>query len=158
MVDCLNILCSVPPDRGLVLVAPGVFDYEQFVLAESWDFSHAEDDRTHSITYNITLVKIGTGSKVKDPKGIAPPPQPGVKVKPKGKPHKIFKVRDGARTLKAISKIVYGNANKWQRLVDLNRAQFAGTIRGIEMEKLNKIPTHTLPYYRWPIGMNIRYQ
>jgi len=160
MVDCINILRSTPPDPGLIIYAPGVFNREQYCLPESWEFTHEEDDRTHSIAYQITFVRLGEGRKVANPKGIPPPPQPGVKKKPKGKPHKIFKVRDGARTFRAIAKIVYKDANKWGNLVSLNKdflesAKWRGT--GTKKVKPQGIPTHSLPYYRWPIGTRFRY-
>jgi hypothetical protein len=139
-----------------VIYAPGVFEREQYVLPENWDFSHEEDDRSHSISYTITFVRIGEGRKVSDPHGIPPPPQPGKKKIPKAKPIHIFHVRDGARTFKAIARGL-PRLEQVGRLVDLNRGQLAAFWRGEALNKRNHIPTHQLPYYRWPIRTKIRY-
>lgn len=158
MIDCINILRSQPPDPGLVLYAPGVFEREQYVLAETWDFNHDPDDRTHSIDYTISLVRIGEGTKVSDKPGLPPPPNPSIsKVKPKGKPTRIFIVKDGARTLRAISKIVYGNQDKWNTIVQLNAGQLANWRRGQALNAAYNLPTFQLPTYRWPIGTKFRY-
>src|SRR4029077_11752119 len=76
MVECINMLRSKTKDKGLILYAPGVFEREQYVLPETWNFEHDAEDRTHSITYTITLVRIGDGKKVKDSSGTAPPKNP----------------------------------------------------------------------------------
>jgi hypothetical protein len=150
MIACMNILVSKPKAQHLVLYTPGVFDNEQYVLAESWEFTHDQEDRTHSIEYTISFVRLGVGKKVTDKPGKPPPPNPTAKSVPKGKTARTFVVRDGARTFRAIAKIVYGNANYWQQLVILNQAQFAP--KGIL-----EIPTYQIPTYRWAIGTKFRY-
>jgi hypothetical protein len=157
MVDCINVLRSPSPDPGLVLFAPGVFEQEQYVLPETWNFDHAEDDRTHSITYSITFVRIGEGGKVSDKHGAPPPPNPGTKTKPKGKPSQIFTIKDGARTLRQVAASVYGNQDLWQRLVDLNAGQLADWQRGNALNDAYNLPTYQLPTFRWPIGTQFRY-
>lgn len=147
MVACINILRTPSPDPGLVLYAPGVFEREQYVLAEEWDFDHDPDDRTHSIAYQITFLRIGEGSKVKDPKGSPPPPQPSISTT-KGKAVRIFVARDGAQTLRTISAIVYGDASKWTRLVVVNAVQSAPLVN---------IPSFQIPTYRFPIGTKFQY-
>lgn len=156
MTDCLNILVSQPKDN-LVFYAPGVFEREQYVLAENWNFTHDPDDRTHSIAYTISLVKIGTGKKVADPHGKPAPPNPTVKVRPKGKPVRIYTVKDGARTLRTIAKKVYGNQNKWHKLVTLNQGQMASWQRSNALNKAYHLPTYKLPTFRWPVGTKFRY-
>lgn len=157
MVDCLQMLRSRPIAAGLVLYAPGVFDREQVVLPENWDFSHTEDDRTHSIAYTISFVRIGDRKKVSDPHGTPPPVQPGFKIKPKGKPHKIFKVKDGFRTFRQIAKKVYGDANRWEEIVALNWGQLSAWDKGSGRRNKATVPTHKLPTYRWPIGTQWHY-
>lgn len=152
MVDCINILRSRPVEAGLVLYAPGVFEREQYVLAETWNFTHDRDDRSHSIDYTISLVRIGEGTRATDKPGATAPPNPTAKTKPKGKPSRIFTVKDGARTLRAISKIVYGDQGAWAKLVDLNQGQLNSWKKNHPV-----IPTHQLPTYRWPIGTKFRY-
>jgi hypothetical protein len=152
MVECRNILRSIPHGPGIILWAPGVFEREQFVLAENWDFNHDADDRTHSIDYTITLVRIGGGHKVKDPTGRIPPPQPGTKSQPRGKPQRIFTVKAGVRTLRAISKVVYGTQDKWGNLVALNQGQMNAW-----KKQFPNLGAYQLPTYRWPIGTKFRY-
>lgn len=147
MVACINILRTPSTDQGLILYAPGVFEREQYVLAEDWQFDHDEDDRTHSITYQITFVRIGEGNKVKDPTGSPPPPQPSISTT-KGKSARIFVARDGAQTLRSIASVVYGDASKWTKLVVVN-ASAAGVL-------LN-VPSYQIPTYRFPIGTKFQY-
>jgi hypothetical protein len=157
MVACLNILRSQPGDPGLVLYAPGVFEREQYVLAENWDFTHSSDDRTHSIDYTISLVRIGEGTKVKIGPTKLPTPNPTVKTSPRGKPTKIFTVTDGARTLRAIAAKVYGNQDQWQKLVALNQGQLANWQKSNAANSLHGLPTYQLPTFRFPIGTKFAY-
>ena len=157
MVQCRNILRAKTADPGLVLYAPGVFEREQYVLAEDWDFQHEEDDRSHSISYTITFVRIGEGRSLSDPRGATPPPQPVVGAITKGKPANVFVVRDGAQTLRSISAIVYGSADKWTQLVTLNASQMADWQKGNTLNSMYNLPTYQLPTFRWPIGTKFRY-
>lgn len=157
MVDCIGLLRSQPPDPGLVLYAPGVFEREQYCLPENWNFTHDPDDRTHSISYTISLVRIGEGRAVADPHGKPAPKNPTIKVRPKGKPARIFTVKDGVRTFRAIAKKVYGNQNKWHQLVELNRGELANWQRSTAINKAHGLPTFQLPTFRWPVGTKFRY-
>lgn len=157
MVTCINILRSAPPKPGLILYAPGVFNAEQYVLPESWTFAHDPEDRTHSITYQISFVRTGEGNTVKDPIGKAPDSQPGLKVDPRGKPTRSFTVTDGARTLRQIAFFVYHDQNKWQQLVNLNAGQLALWQRSAALNAAADLPAYKLPTYRWPIGTQFRY-
>src|SRR5215467_6641854 len=152
IVELLSLLRTKTTGNGLVLYAPGVFNKEQFCLPESWDFTHSEDDRTHSIDYTLTLVKLGEGPKVKDPKGVPGPAVPGQKVVPKGKPTREFAVKGNTRTLRAIAWKVYGDANKWTQLVSLNRDRL-----GVLQSQSRTSSSHNLPYYRFAIGTKFRY-
>ncbi len=152
MVECINILRSHTKERGLVLYAPGVFNREQYVLPENWDFTHDADDRTHSIDYSITFVRIGEGQRVKDPKGTPAPRNPTSKTKPKGKPGRIFTVKAGVRTLRGIAKAVYGDADKWQQIVALNRSQLADWQGSGNQPKGG----FSLPFFRFEIGTKFR--
>lgn len=158
MVNCINILRSLPPAPGLILYAPGVFEAEQYVLPESWRFSHDPEDRSHSIEYEISFVRTGEGVTIDDPIGEPPPEQPGVKVDPRGKPTRIFTVTSGAQTLRAIAAIVYNNPASWQRLVTLNQGDLALLQRSIGIQNsLAGLPTHKLPTHRFEIGTKFRY-
>jgi hypothetical protein len=157
MNECIDVLISKPPDPGLVLYAPGVFTREQYVLAETWNFTHDPEDRTHSIAYTISFLRTGVGKKVTDQPGKPSPPNPTVTTKPRGKPSQIFTVRDGAQTLRAISKIVYGSQDEWQKLVNLNAGQLATWQRSFAENKLYGLPTYQLPTFRFPLGTKFRY-
>jgi hypothetical protein len=152
MVMCRNILRSPAKDPGLTLYAPGVFEREQYVLAENWEFTHDRDDRTHSIEYTITFVRTGDKHKVRDVPGRPAPPNPARKSVPRGKPHRVFTIKSGVRTLRGVSKVVYKSPAHWKRLVILNQGQLNNWKR-----KHPALPPHRIPLYRWPIGTKFRY-
>lgn len=151
MVNCDDILAS-SQTNGLSLWVPGVFDAEQFVLPESWDFTHDAEDRTHSISYTITFIRVGYGQKIPEKHGAPGQQGPIIRRKPKGKPHKIFTVKAGYHTFRSIAKRVYGSQKSWQKLVKLN----AGQIHKWE-KKYHSIPSHKMPTHRWPTGTKFRY-
>jgi hypothetical protein len=72
MVSMTNTLNDDPPDAGMTLYVPGVFEQVKYVVPESWEFSHDPDDQTHSIAYTVTFVVIGDGRRVPDPSGSPP--------------------------------------------------------------------------------------
>ena len=152
MKECRTMLRSPQKARGLILWVPGVFEQEQFVLPDTWSFEHAEDDRTHSINYTITFLRIGTKGHVNDPTNSIPPPNPGGNSGGKGKPAHVFTIRHGIRTLRAVAKHVYHDADAWPRLVRLNQGQLNRWKR-----KHPNVPLHKIPTYRWPLGTKFRY-
>jgi len=152
MVELLSLLRSPTAGKGIILYAPGVFNKEQFCLPENWEFSHDPDDRTHSIDYTLTLVKLGEGPKVKDASGTPAPNNPGAKRTPKGKAQRIYTVKGNVRTLRAIASKVYGDAGKWTQLVSLNRQELA-----VIQTQSSGSSAHNLPYYRFAIGTEFRY-
>jgi hypothetical protein len=151
MNSLIDVIMADTPERGKILHLPGVFPREQYVVVENYDFSHDEDDRTHSWTYTITFVRIEVGKRVKDPHGKPPPPQPGVKTNNRGKAGRIFTIKDGVRTLKAVAKLKYGDADDWRKLLNANRQ----TLRAY-MGRHN-ISMHQLPTHRFPIGTKFRF-
>lgn len=154
--ELLDVIRTVPPDPGLSLYVPGVFETVQYVLAENWNFPHDKDDRTHSIDYSITFVLIGSGPRIGDPAGRPAPQNPSAGSN-YGKPSRVFIVSDGARTLRAIAQQVYKDADKWTTLVSLNQGALADVQRGIELNNVNDLPRYLLPTYRFPIGTKFRY-
>lgn len=76
MVNLENCLNDDPPDIGMTLNVPGVFDQVKFVQVESWEFTHDTDDNTHSISYSVTFIVMGEGQRVPDPVGSTPPVNP----------------------------------------------------------------------------------
>lgn len=153
MVEMLQMLRSHTKERGLVLYTPGVFEREQYVLPENWDFEHTDDDRTHSISYTVTFVRIGEGPKVKDPTGTPAPATPRWKSAPKGKPARYYTIKEGVRTLRGVAKAVYGDADRWRQLVTLNRTQLTSLPGGGPIPKGG----FQLPTFRFPIGTQFRY-
>jgi hypothetical protein len=141
-----DVLEAPTPEDGKVLRLPLVFTHEQYVVAENWDFNHAEDDRTETVVYTVTFVKTGFGKRVKPVKDFTPPPNPTRKGN-KGQGARTFRVRDGARTLRAIAHIVYKNSARWSELYALNK------------QALNKfhIPFHQIPTQRLPLGFRVKY-
>lgn len=150
MVELRNILRTPPKqDKGLTLYANGVFENEQYVLPESWEFSHDRDDRSHSIDYTITLVRTGDSKRLADKPGDPPPPNPSHSTTPLGAPSRIFTIKSGARTLQAMSTITYVPLNI---IVNLNQGQLN------KWQKSHpKVSNVQLPFYRWPIGTKFRY-
>lgn len=158
MVDCEEILRSKPPLNHLVLYAPGAFNnHEQFVVPETWDFTHSADDRSHSIDYTITFIRTGEGKKIKDVPGKTAPPNPQTRGRPRGKPDRFVVVGEGARTLKQLAHKVYKDANKWKKLVALNQDQISLWQRSNIRNQLSGLPTYQIATYRWPIGTRFRY-
>jgi hypothetical protein len=155
--DCLDILTTPPPDAGAIaLWMPGVFNREQIVLPESWDFAHSADDRSHSIDYTISFVKIGESRTVSDTPGRPSPQVPGVTTLPRGTSSHVFIASERAQTLQQIAKVVYGSQDEWGRLVSLNSGAMA---QWQAMNDANSfgIATYQLPTYRWPIGTPFNY-
>jgi hypothetical protein len=152
MRELRTMLRSSQKAAGLFLWAPGVFVQEQYVLPDTWTFTHEAEDRSHSIDYSVTLLRIGSRGRVKDPNDSIPPENPGPGGKPGGKPARIFTVRAGYRTLRLIAKKVYHDADAWPRLVRLNQGQLNKWKRNHP-----NIPQHKIPTHRWPLGTKFRY-
>lgn len=139
------------------LSVPGVFSNIQTVYPENYEFNHAEDDRTHSIVYNVSFVRTTTGDKVDsrqtaehDVSGIAGAPSRG----PSGMPGRAIQTTQQMATLRAISDRVYQDAEKWRALVNLNRELDKWNAdRGVEAP----IPAFHLATKRLNLGTRVRY-
>jgi hypothetical protein len=136
-------------DPGKILFLPGILERVQYVEMENYEFSHDADDRTHSIDYTVTFIRMGTGRRVADPKGKPAPPNPGRKKRARGKKNKYIIVKAGLRTFRQIAKKVYGSAEKWPVLLNKNMAHYG--------DILGSMPKHQVPTYRWPLGTKIYY-
>lgn len=158
MVALRDLLMGQSFDPGLILVIPGVFPKEQFVAAERWEFTHADDDRSHSIGYTLTFLRVGVSHRAPDPHGTAPKPNPTTKIVTKKKPTNkagqgggggggkmITAAADGAQTFRQISALVYGDVDQWQRLVAQN------------LEIVDGIAAYQIPTLRLPIGTLVAY-
>lgn len=149
------LIRDTPPDIGKILFLPGIYERVQYVVVESYDFTHAADDRTHSWDYVITFVRTGAGRRLPDPHGKPPPPNPGTTKTPRGKYTRFWRTGSGgARTFRQISKIVYGSASKWKLLVDLNN-----DLINSERQRLKQdgIASFDIPNFRWSLGTKIYY-
>lgn len=145
MVALLDVLTAKTPDKGKILVLPDVFGSQQKVVVEDYEFNRDETDRTGSIAYSITFVRTGVGKKIKKPGKTSPPSNPKRNKKNKGKKsHRTFVVKENFRTLRAISKKVYGNADKWKKIYNMNKYALQVDARG-QVIPANKIPTALLP-------------
>ena len=149
MGDLLELIAAVNPPDFKRLSLPGVFVAEQQVVVEDYDFNHDEQNRTGDVVYQVTFLRVGIGRKLKKPKTTSPPDNPTVskRAKKTGKPSRVFTVREGARTLRAIASLKYKDPNKWRSVYNLNT------------KALNNldIPLHKLPTSALPLGMKLRY-
>jgi hypothetical protein len=142
-----TVLRKPVSDPGKILYLPGILERVQYVELDNYEFSHDAEDRTHSIEYSVTLVRMGTGRRIADPHGKPAPPNPGQKHVGKGKKHKYVIVKAGLRTFRQIAKKVYGNPEKWPLLMAVNMSYYGN--------KLARLPNHQVPTYRWPLGTHI---
>lgn len=158
MLDCIDLLLTEPPENGLTLYVPGVFEKEEYVAAESWEFDHDPEDQTHSIPYTITFIRTGEGKRLTDKAGEPGPPQP-ISGDAKGTPTRTIQTRDGMRTLKSIAAYVYHDADMWFQIVELNRetinrwqsTQYQNSVL------LPELPAYQLPTFLWPLGTTFVY-
>jgi hypothetical protein len=118
----------------------------QYVEVENYDFTHAEDDRTSSIAYTISFLSVGVvPAKTKGSGGSSGSSS-------KGKSARTFTTTQTVNTFRLVADKVYGDVNKWPKLVDLNRDRLIKN-----NPKLKGVNSHQLPYYRWPVGTKIVY-
>lgn len=149
MLALRDVLVQAVPDEGFRLNLPKIFPNTQYVKMENYEFNLAEQDaRTGSISYTVTFVRVGVGSKIPIGKTIGPPQNP-THHRPRGSSSRRFTVTTKYRTLRAIATKVYHNSAKWSHLYDLNflLLQPYGLATGMV-----GLATHPLP-----LGIKIRY-
>jgi hypothetical protein len=159
MQDCITIL-TMPGIKYLYV--PGVFAHVQTVFVETYDFQHDPEDRTHSISYSITLVRTTTGKKVDD-KAIAlndlgangPTRDAGANVK--GLSERVVTVNDDMQTFRAVADQVYGDADKWRTLIDLNSDVIQQYNNRLVGPTYSLMPDFQLVNLRLEIGTRLRY-
>lgn len=145
------IIISNYPQSGLLLDIPDVFQFEHHVYVENYEFSHPEDDNEENFTYRVTFVDTGkTRKRLPKLKSTRPPTNPKTK-KGKGKAPTYVRVKDGMRTLRAISKKVYRDPNKWKTLYNKNKKALN------QIMKEDGLPLAKLPTKPLPIGLKIYY-
>jgi hypothetical protein len=140
---------------------PGVLAKVQYVIVDTYDFGHPVDDRTSSIDYSLTLLRVGNtgggsgsggGSSaleaVQGLSGAVGAPERASS----SKSDRTFSVVQGVDTFRAVADRVYGDVNQWPFLVELNRNTLVNN-----NPDLANVSAYQLPYYRWPIGTKIAY-
>jgi len=144
-----------------MLALPGVLPKVQYVVVDSYEFNRDENDRTNSIAYSITLIRVGTAGTSKGPGVVgstldsaqAPGSAPSTAQRAsKSQSSRTYTTTQTIRTFRAVSDKVYGDVNLWTKLVDLNRNTLINN-----NPALKGVNQYQLPYYRWPVGTRIAY-
>jgi hypothetical protein len=156
MRDLITVLVAKGPKQ---LSLPGVFTAIQSVYCENYNFSHTEDDRTHSIAYSVSFVRTTTHGKV-DAKTtgthqtLSDTPGPP-KAKVEGSPDRMAMTTDGMSTFRAVSDHVYDDPDKWGSLISLNQEDFSdyNKDRGVP----EPIPSYQLVISRLELGSRIKF-
>jgi hypothetical protein len=156
-----QLLAVITADGSKDLFLPGIFSRIQRVFTESYDFTHPQDDRTHSIDYTISFVRttIGatvpattskTGQTVSAQRAIPGSPRATVSGGLADNPN-TYVVAQNAQSLREIAGAVYGDADEWTKLVDMNKEVLDNYNPGIGL------PAFKLPTTRLPIGTKLVY-
>jgi hypothetical protein len=138
-----------------MLSLPGILPKTQYVVIETYEFSHDEGDRTNSIAYNISMVRTGntgksTGGTSGSSSSKSVPSNP--KKSPSSQSSRVFTVTQGVDTFRLVADRVYGSADLWTKLVELNQKTLINN-----NPNLKNVQPYMLPYYRWPVGTKIAY-
>jgi hypothetical protein len=155
-----QLLAVITADGSKDLFLPGVFTKIQRVFTENYDFSHAIDDRTHSIDYNISFVRttVGAtvpGSTINTAGGVAfaaqaiPSTPRNTTISIQGQSQNVYTVAGGPMSLRDISTVVYGGQGNWRKLIDLNK----DTLEIYNPD--GSLIRYQLPTTRLPIGTKI---
>ncbi len=140
-----QIFYADTPGKGKVLHLPGILPNLQYVVCESLTHSHAEQEMSQDIAYQLSVVKVGTGATSTD-YGKLSPGQPGTKGTATSGT-RIFNVTQTYRTLRGVSLKVFGTMDKWPELEanPKNKKLF------------NNIPSSKIPTYQLPLGAKVYY-
>jgi hypothetical protein len=135
-------------DNGKILHLPYILPTQQWVAVTDYSFSHEEGDRTKTIAYTISFLRMRAGKK----QGTGPPnTDPGANPTSgndtRGDDVSVFVVKEGFRTLRAIAKKVYGSVEEWTKLFNKNEKKLKD--KGITR---SEAATHQLP-----LGMKITF-
>jgi hypothetical protein len=135
------------PERGKILHLPGVLPKLQYVMGRSMRFSHAQDDWTTDIAYEISFVRVGVGiaapnaTSAQLDSGTAPASST------LGRGSRSFITNAATRTLLSVARVVFNNSNQWTELYVANANYFSQ--RGI--------PMFQIPTYLLPVGLTLYY-
>jgi hypothetical protein len=162
MRDLIEILVA-PGSKQLYV--PGVFSNVQTVYVENYDFPHDREDRTHSIDYTVTFVRTTTGAAV-DAKQTAMQPakdtgpsrsSQGLNATVQTQSERTTTVTDSTRTFRAVASEVYGDADKWRTLVDLNAGEIQALNNRSVGPSIAEMPDFQLLSMRFEVGTRLRY-
>lgn len=145
----LDIVTALQPKTGKILSVPGVFMRSQKVAVADYEFEHPQDDKTDSFNYTITFIYLGVGDKIAGVKTVTPKTSlnpKGTTGKARGTTPRVFRVHTGARTLRAVAKIVYGDPNRWRLLWQKNGKVLSA------LGTQEKLQTKILP-----LGLSLKY-
>lgn len=144
-----KVILDPAGDAGKILSLPGVEDQVLYVKVVNHSFVHDQTDNTNSIAYTIEMIKVGAGKTLSLPNLVSPAPNPSTKTKARGKSSKQTTVKQGARTVRQVSKKVYGSASaaSMYALIQANADEL----------EADGIPAYTVPFTPLGGGRTLKY-
>lgn len=143
-----QLLVQVDPPDGKRLELPGILTQAQKVVADSWDFSRAEDSQW-DFAYTVNFRIIGVGAAAKGTSPISPAAPTGPKGSTKGQSIHTATVVQGLQTLRMMSFQVYGDPDRWKELYTENKPALSKLYPSAQVASM---PTKLLP-----LGMKLKY-
>lgn len=150
-VENMNALQAVyeadTPERGKILHLPGILSRLQYVVGQSMSFSHAQDDWTRDISYEVSFIKVGVGAT--SPNASTSQLQvSAVSVSQnQGRGARVFVTNETTRTLLSVARAVFNNSNQWTDLYAANADYFDAL----------GLPAFQIPSYLLPVGLSLYY-
>lgn len=154
-----NLLAVITAGGSKDLFLPGIFTRIQRVFTENYDFSHMEDDRSHSITYSVSFVRTTVGATVSATQKAVSlatqsqtvPGSPRRTTAASVSQGRTYTVSGQSQSLREISAVVYGDGDLWQQLIDKNKTTLDQYNPGSDLLAFQ------LPTMRLPVGTLIVY-
>jgi hypothetical protein len=136
------------PASGKILHLPGILPRLQFVVGENCRFSHAEEDRTQDLAYQVSFIRVGLGRTVGlgEPVPTSQPSEPSGSAS-RGSSSRIFVTTVTYNTLRKIAMKLFGNVSRWSDVYAKNASYFDAL----------DIPAFKVPNYILPVGLSIYY-
>jgi len=141
-----QIVYEKTPKLGKILYVPHILAYAQRVVVARARFSHAMEDNSQDLTYEIEFVRIGLtkgAGKSDDVPQLEVPRAPGTGRAQPGA--RSLKVDSKHNTLRKIAAWKLGSAAKWQVIYDKNEKWF----------RKKGIVTAKVPDYHIPLGTRL---
>lgn len=143
-----NMCMAADPPDGKRLELPGIFTQAQKVVSDNYEFSRAEND-PWGFTYMIVFRIIGVMA-TKHQTSASPAVPSGPKGNPKGTSVHTYTVIRNTETLRSVAFLVYGDADLWRNIYDLNKTVFSKLFPNAQ---ISQMPTKLLP-----IGTKLQYR